>query len=46
MKKSSAPKIVVNHRDAGTGKFVTQRYVDKHPKTTVTEHNKVTPKRK
>jgi len=46
MKKSSAPKVVINRRDAGTGQFVTKGYVDKHPKTTVTEHNKITPKRK
>jgi hypothetical protein len=25
------------HRDAGTGKFVTKSYADKHPKTTVKE---------
>ncbi len=25
------------HRDAGTGRFVTKDYTQKHPKTTVTE---------
>jgi len=47
MKKSSPPqKTVTNHRDAGSGQFVTKRYADSHPKTTVTERNKVDPKRK
>jgi hypothetical protein len=46
MKKNTAPKIVTNHRDAGTGLFVTKRYAEAHPKTTVTERNKVPPKRK
>lgn len=32
------------HRDAGTGKFVTKRYADKHPKTTVKETVKTTNK--
>ncbi len=27
----------VVHRDAGDGKFVTERYADNHPKTTVRE---------
>jgi|NGEPerStandDraft_6_1074524.scaffolds.fasta_scaffold202379_2 hypothetical protein len=27
-------------RDSGTGKFVTDKYVKAHPKTTETEHNK------
>lgn len=25
------------HRDAGTGQYVTKKYADKHPKTTVSE---------
>lgn len=25
---------MTTYRDAGTGKFVTKRYADKHPKTT------------
>ena len=45
MSRSSKPqKIIVNHRDAGNGQFVTERYAKTHPKTTVTEHNKVSPK--
>ena len=40
----SPPTVVTNHRDAGTGKFVTERYTELHKKTTVTEHNKVPPK--
>lgn len=30
-------KKVAAYRDAGTGKFVTKSYADKHPKTTVKE---------
>lgn len=30
-------------RDAGTGKFVTEKYADKHPKTTEKEHNRPPP---
>ena len=26
-----------NYRDAGTGKYVTKKYADSHPKTTVSE---------
>jgi len=33
-------------RDAETGKFVTEEYVEKHPKTTVTEIRKIPPKKK
>ncbi|MGA9698127.1 hypothetical protein ACVBEE_06685 [Acinetobacter sp. ANC 3781] len=29
-------------RDAGTGRFVTEKYAQKHPKTTVTETVKPT----
>lgn len=25
------------HRDAGTGRYVTEKYADKHPKATVSE---------
>lgn len=39
----AASKRVV-HRDAGDGKFVTKRYADNHPKTTVRET--VTPPKK
>ena len=27
------------HRDSGTGQFVTERYADRHPKTT--EHERI-----
>jgi hypothetical protein len=27
-------------RDAGSGEYVTKKYADKHPKTTVVEHDK------
>lgn len=29
-----------NFRDAGSGRFVTERYANKHPKTTVKEPKK------
>jgi hypothetical protein len=32
-----ASKSTRNHRDAGTGEWVTKQYADKHPKTTVSE---------
>jgi len=35
-----------NYRDAGTGKFVTEKYAEKHPKTTEKEHNRPPPKPK
>lgn len=31
---------VERHRDAETGKYVTKKYADKHPKTTVKERDK------
>jgi len=34
--KKDPPK----YRDAGTGEYVTKRYADKHPKTTVKETDK------
>lgn len=37
-KKGSA-----DFRNAGTGKFVTEEYADKHPKTTEKEHNRPPP---
>lgn len=47
MKKSTTQqKTIINHRDAGTGQFVTKRYTETHPKTTVTERNKVPTKRR
>lgn len=33
---SNAPKKTV-YRDAGTGQFVTEKYADRHPKTTEKE---------
>jgi hypothetical protein len=47
MAKSSKPAQREVNRDAGTGKFVTEKYADKHPKTTVRETIKPTsPKKK
>lgn len=43
--KKKEPTIIIN-RDAGTGRFVTEKYVEKHPKTTVTETRKIKPKKK
>ena len=37
-------KITIN-RSAVTGKFVTEKYADKHPRTTETEHYKVPAKK-
>jgi hypothetical protein len=42
-KKEPTRKI---NRDAGTGRFVTKKYAEEHPKTTVTETTKTTPKKK
>lgn len=36
-KSSSKTTTVKVNRDAGTGQFVTKKYADNHPKTTVTE---------
>jgi len=43
MAKKSVRKV---HRSAITGKFITERYARRNPKTTVTETVKVTRKRK
>jgi hypothetical protein len=43
--KKKETTITIN-RDAGTGRFVTEKYVEKHPKTTVTEIRKITPEKK
>lgn len=32
-----------NFRDAGTGKFVTERFANQHQKTTEKEHNRPPP---
>lgn len=39
------PVSKVAHRSADTGKFVTEEVVKKHPKTTETEHVRVSPKK-
>lgn len=39
-------RTVEKGRDAGTGKFVTIDYANKHPKTTVVEKIKVGPTKK
>jgi hypothetical protein len=39
-------KTRITHRDAGTGQYVSKYYAEKHPKTTVSETNKISPKRK
>jgi len=31
----------IRHRDAGTGKYVTEEYAKRHPKTTVKETDKI-----
>jgi hypothetical protein len=36
----ASKKPSVDHRDAGTGRFVTKKYADTHKKTTVKETNK------
>lgn len=33
-----------NYRNSGTGKFVTERYAEKHPQNTEKEHNRPAPK--
>jgi len=33
-------KNTTRHRDAGNGQYVTKKYADKHPKTTVKETDK------
>ncbi|MGI4830350.1 MAG: hypothetical protein ACRYFU_19440 [Janthinobacterium lividum] len=34
----SKPEKVEIHRSSETGQFVTERYADKHPRTTETQH--------
>jgi hypothetical protein len=34
------PSKSTDHRDAGTGRFVTEKYADNHKKTTVKETRK------
>lgn len=48
-KNSRSPSTTTVNRSAVTGKFVTERYAQTHPKTTVTERVKTPsppPKRK
>lgn len=33
-------KKITRQRDAGSGKYVTKEYADKHPKTTIKETDK------
>jgi len=40
-KKSSSTTTVKHHRDAGSGEYVSENYAKKHPKTTVTETDKI-----
>jgi hypothetical protein len=44
--KTNKPKTVEHHRDAGTGKYVSKEYAQKHPKTTVKETDKIVKKSK
>lgn len=39
-------KKIERYRDAEDGKYVTKEYAEKHPKTTVKETDKVSPKKK
>jgi hypothetical protein len=34
-------KTTTHHRDAGTGLYVTKKYADKNPKTTIKEKRKL-----
>lgn len=36
----SKPASTTHNRAAGTGRYVTKKYADNHPKTTVTERDK------
>jgi hypothetical protein len=38
--KEEKEKTVEHYRDAETGKYVTEEYAEKHPKTTVKETDK------
>lgn len=39
-KTTSKPGTTTHRRDAGTGLYITKKYADKHPKTTVKETDK------
>jgi hypothetical protein len=45
-KKKPKPKTRTRHRSAITGRYVTEHYAKRHPKTTVKETDKVVRKRK
>lgn len=34
-------KIIERNRSSVTGRYVTRTYAEKHPRTTVTEHDKI-----
>jgi hypothetical protein len=38
-------KKITHYRDAGDGQYVTKKYADAHPKTTVKETDKAPPKK-
>ena len=40
MAKKSNDKKATNYRDAKSGEYVTKKYAEKHPKTTVKETDK------
>jgi uncharacterized protein YgbK (DUF1537 family) len=42
----STTRTVTNHRSAVSGQFVKESFVKKNPRTTTTEHNKVSVVRK
>jgi hypothetical protein len=39
-KSKSKPAKKINYRDAESGEYVTKKYAEKHPKTTVKETDK------
>lgn len=41
---SKKPATQENHRSAVTGRYVTERYAETHPRTTVTERGPAPPK--
>jgi hypothetical protein len=40
VKKSNSKDTTTHYRDAGSGKYVTQKEAEKHPKTTIKETDK------
>ncbi len=45
-KKSHEKDALADFRSAKTGKFVTEKYAEHHPATTVKEHNRLDPLKK